>query len=402
MKFVAAMMAALALSAPAFAQDSAKLAAVTRGLEARVAAGDIAGAVALAARDGKPFYSAAVGQRDLATGAPMTADSLFRIYSMTRPMTSVAILMLADEGKLSVYDPVSKYLPKFADQRVLTEPDGDGSQTKPRRGDITIGQLMTHTSGIGERSSKLYVGRRARAWDMTAAQVADNYAAAPLFENPAQTFRYGESAEVLGRVVEVVSGMPLDRFLQRRLFKPLGMTDTVFFVDPKRAARLAPVYRKGADGKLGEVEMEPIPVTQRRALISGGVGLVSSASDLMKFGQFVLDKGVVKGKPLLSGRAAIMLYEDAIPPALKPIGASGFYAGSGWTRGGFAIVDDPSKYNHTVSKGEIWWDGSAGTRFWIDPSQGVVAVILAQVQPASGGSFREAFKTGLYEAIDRR
>lgn len=402
MKFVAAMMAALALGAPAFAQDSAKLAAVTQGLEARVAAGDIAGAVAVASRDGKPFYSAVVGKRDLATGAPMTADSLFRIYSMTRPMTSVAILMLADDGKLSVYDPVSKYIPAFASQRVLTDPEGDGSQTRARRGDITIGQLMTHTSGVGERGSKLYVAAKARAWDMPAATVADNYAKAPLFEDPGTAFRYGESAEVLGRVVEVVSGMPLDRFMERRLFKPLGMTDTVFFVDPKRSARLAPVYRKGADGKLGEVEMEPIPVTQRRALISGGVGLVSSASDLMKFGQFVLDKGVANGKRLISPRAAFMLYEDAIAPALKPIGPTGYYAGSGWTRGGFAIVDDPSKYNHTVSKGEIWWDGSAGTRFWIDPSQGVVAVILAQVQPASGGAFRETFKTQLYEALDRR
>jgi CubicO group peptidase (beta-lactamase class C family) len=196
--------------------------------------------------------------------------------------------------------------------------------------------------------------------------------------------------------------MRLDQFLQRRIFAPLGMTDTVFFVDQARAGRLAALYRKGEDGKLVAFENEPIPVTQPRALLSGGVGLVSTGPDLLRFAQFVLDGGVVGGRRLLGARSAQQLRTDAIPAALTPLGASGYMAGSGWTLGGLAIVTDPSKYNHTVDRGEIWWDGSVGTRFWINPAEGVVAVVLAQVSPAGGGGFREAFKTRLYDAIVRR
>jgi CubicO group peptidase (beta-lactamase class C family) len=180
------------------------------------------------------------------------------------------------------------------------------------------------------------------------------------------------------------------------------MTDTVFFVDPARAPRLAALYRKGEDSRLVAFENEPIPVTQRRALISGGVGLVSTAPDLLKFAQFVLDGGVVGGKRLLSAKSAQQMRTDAIPAALKPIGANGYMAGSGWTLGGLAIVTDPSKYNHTVGRGEVWWDGSVGTRFWIDPAEGMVAVVLAQASPAGGGGFRETFKTRLYDSIARR
>ncbi len=394
----------LPVVAPASVGISAeKLDAVTQGLNDRVAAGDIAGAVASAARDGKLVYQASVGLRDLSSGAPMTPDTLFRVYSMTRPITATAILMLQDDGRLSVDDPVSNYLPRFADQKVLNDPEGvDPIQSRPRRGEVTIGNLLTHTSGIGDRASKLYVGQKVRAWDMAAAQVVDNYAAAPLFEDPGTAYRYGEGAEVLGRVIEVVSGMPLDQFLQRRLFAPLGMIDTVFFVDPARAPRLAALYRKGEDGKLVAFENEPVPVTQQRALVSGGVGLVSTAPDMLKFAQFVLDGGVVDGKRLLSVKAAQQMRTDAIPAALKPIGQTGYMAGSGWTLGGLAIVIDPSKYNHTVDRGEIWWDGSVGTRFWIDPAEGMVAVVLAQASPAGGGGFRETFKTRLYDAIVRR
>lgn len=400
-----------AAAAAAVGMSTAGLTAVTQGLQDRVAAGDIAGAVAMAARDGTLFYSAAVGSRELAAtgataaaaGAPMTPDSLFRIYSMTRPMTSVAILMLHDEGRLNLDDPVAKYLPRFAGQRVLTDPEGaDPAQSRPRRGDITIRQLLTHTSGVGDRASRLYVGARVRAWDMPLASVVDNYASVPLFEDPGTAFRYGESAEVLGRIVEVVSGEPLDAFLRRRLFAPLGMTDTVFFVDAARATRLAVVYRRGEDGRLAPYEIEPIPVTQPRALVSGGVGLVSTAGDLLKFAQFVLDDGMVDGRRLLAPATARLMRQDAVPPTLKPIGRTGYWLGSGWTLGGLALVTDPARYDHAVDLGEVWWDGSAGTRFWINPREGLVAVVLAQVVPARGGGFRETFKTRLHAAIAQR
>src|SRR5580704_6264147 len=216
--------------------SSAKLDQATAALQAHVDAGDIAGAVAGVVRDGKLVYLKAVGKRDIASSAPMTTDALFRIYSMTRPIPSLGILMLQDEGKVNVSDPVTKYLPKFAGQRVLLNADApDWDQTRARKGDITLANLATHTAGFGGRESRIYVDHNVRSWDQSLEQVVDNMAAAPLFQDPGTQYRYSEGGDVLGRVIEVVSGMTLQDFYQRRIFGPLGMTDTVFYVDPGRA-----------------------------------------------------------------------------------------------------------------------------------------------------------------------
>ena len=381
--------------------SSAKLAKVTEALQAHVDAGDIAGAVAAVMRHGKLVYSMAVGRRDIASAAPMTFDSLFRVYSMSRPMASLGILMLQDEGRVNVNDPVQKYLPKFADQRVLLDARiQDPAQTRPRKGDITLADLMTHTSGFGNRESKMYVDLHMRSWDQSLAQVVDNMAAAPLFTDPGTAYRYGESADVLGRVIEVVTGMTLEDFYQQRIFGPLGMRDAVYYVDPARAGRLATVYRPGAGGKLEPFEIEPIPVTQHRALISA-VGLVASTADYLRFSQFFLNNGRVNGKQLLSPAGIQSARKNAIPDTVLPIGKTGYNAGTGWSLGGFAVAMNPALYDHTVSPGEFWWDGSAGTRFWFDPKEDMVTVIMAQVQPTDGHHFREQFKTLVYDAIEK-
>jgi CubicO group peptidase (beta-lactamase class C family) len=381
--------------------SAAKLDKVTQALQAHVDAGDIAGAVAAVVRDGKLVYAKAVGQRDIASNAPMTLDSLFRVYSMSRPIASVGILMLQDEGRLNVNDPIRKYLPKFADQKVLLDPKvQDPGQTRPRKGDITLANLMTHTSGFGNRESKMYVDHHVRSWDQPLAQVVDNMAAMPLFTDPGTAYRYGESADVLGRIIEVVTGMKLEDFYQQRIFGPLGMTDAVYYVDPTRAGRLATVYRPQAGGKLQPFEIEPIPVTQRRALISA-VGLVASATDYLRFSQFFLNNGNVNGRQLLSPQAIQLAEKNAIPADVLPIGKTSYNVGTGWSLGGFAVVMDPTAYDHTVSRGEIWWDGSAGTRFWVDPKENMTTVIMAQVQPTDGGHFREQFKTLVYDAIEK-
>jgi CubicO group peptidase (beta-lactamase class C family) len=377
-----------------------KLEAVTRALQAHVDAGDIAGAVAAVVRNGKLVYSQAVGRRDIESASPMTFDSLFRVYSMSRPMASLGILMLQDEGRLNVNDAVKKYLPKFSDQPVLVDPGAAPDQIRPRKGDITLANLMTHTSGFGNRESRMYVDRHMRSWDQPLQQVVDNMAAVPLFEDPGTAYRYGESADVLGRVIEVVTGMKLEDFYKQRIFGPLGMSDAVYYVDPARRSRLATVYRPLAGGKLQPFEIEPIPVTEHRALISA-VGLVASTTDYLRFSQFFLDNGNVKGRLLLSPQGVQMAETNAIPQTVLPIGKSGYNAGTGWSLGGFAVVMNPAAYDHTVSRGEFWWDGSAGTRFWIDPRENMVTVIMAQVQPSDGGHFREQFKTLVYDAIEK-
>ncbi len=407
---------AIALAAPMLqAQDfpratpeqvgmsSAGLATVTQRLQAHIDQGHIAGVVAAVLRDGQLVYLESLGQRDLESGSAMPEDALFRIYSMTRPVTSLAAMILYEEGRIALDDPISKYLPEFAEQRVFLDPDApDMAQTRARQGDITVADLMRHTSGLGSRSSAIYVAEQVRLRSLTAEQVSRNAARVPLFEDPGTAFRYGLSATVLGRLVEVVAGMPYDEFLQQRVFDPLGMKDTVFWVDPSRVDRLATVYRPAADGTLRPHEMEEIPFTEKVPLVEGGVGLVSSTLDFARFSQLFLNGGELFGQRILRPETVQLMMENAVADELLPLEDSGYMAASGWTLGGFAYALDPARYDHTVSLGEVWWDGSAGTRFWIDPVQGIVTVIMAQISPASGRGFREEFKNGVYEAIVER
>jgi len=380
--------------------SSAGLASVTERLQAHIDEGHIAGVVAAVLRDGQLVYLESLGQRDLASSSPMEEDALFRIYSMTRPVTSLAAMILWEEGRLELDDPISRYLPEFTDQRVFLDPSApDMNQTRERQGDITVADLMRHTSGLGSRSSAIYVAEQVRLRSISLEQLTKNAARVPLFEDPGTEFRYGLSATILGRLVEVVSGMPFDAFLQQRVFGPMGMNDTVFWVDPSRLDRLATVYRPAADGSLGIHEMEAIPFTEKVPLVEGGVGLVSSTLDFAKFSQLFLSGGEIFGQRILQPETVELMMENAVADAMLPLEDSGYMAASGWTLGGFAYALDPSGYDHTVSQGEVWWDGSAGTRFWIDPVQGIVTVIMAQISPASGQGFREEFKNGVYEAI---
>lgn len=383
--------------------SSAGLQRVTANLQAHVDAGHIAGAVAAVLRDGKLVYLESLGKRELETGSEMPDDALFRIYSMTRPVTSLAAMVLWEEGKFQLDDPISMYLPQFADQRVFIDPSApDMSQTRPRVGDITVADLMRHTSGLGSRSSAIYVAENVRLRSITLEQMTNNAARVPLFEDPGTSFRYGLSATILGRLVEVWSGKPFDEFLQERVFAPLGMNDTVFWVDPARVDRLAEVYRPAEDGTLRPHEMEDVDFTEQVPLLEGGVGLVSSTLDFAKFSQLFLSGGELHGRRLLQPETVALMMENSIADELLPIGRGGYMAASGWTLGGFAYALHPENYDHTVSPGEVWWDGSAGTRFWIDPVQGIVTVIMAQISPADGQGFREEFKNGVYDAIVER
>lgn len=381
--------------------SAAGLARVTEALQSHIDAGDIAGVVAAVVRDGRLVYGEALGFRELESASPMPFDALFRTYSMTRPVTALAIMMLHDDGLIELDAPIQRYLPAFADQQVLRDAGtADPDAARPRSGHITIAQLLTHTSGIGSRSSAMYRAHNVHSWDQPLDQVVDNVAALPLYEDPGTRFRYGMHAEVLGRVIEVVSGMSLVDFYEERVFGPLGMTETVFHVDSAREARLATVYRPDGDGQLQPFEMETIPVTEPRALTSSGVGLVSSTMDFIRFSQLLLDGGRVNGEAILSPESVERMARNAVPDELLPLQTGGYWAGSGWTLGGFAVVLDPSAYNHTVNPGEFWWDGSAGTRFWIDPHENMISIVMAQVSPAGGNGFRERFKTLVYEAIE--
>ena len=402
----------LALALPAAAQDLApaspesagmssdRLAEATRALQAHVNGSNIAGVVAAVARHGQIVYFEALGQRDRETGDAMSRDDLFRLYSMTRPITSTAVMMLWEEGRFQLDDPISQYLPQFAGQRVFADAGApDLARTRPRSGDITVRHLLTHTSGIGSRSSPVYRAEQVRLRSITLPQLVDNAARVPLFEDPGTRFRYGVSTTILGRLVEVWSGQPFEEFLAERLFEPLGMTDTVFWADGERADRLTTVYRlDDGSGELYPYAIEQVPFTERPALIEGGVGLLSTVMDYLRFAQMFLNGGTLDGVRVLEPETVALMTRNHVPDAVMPLSRSGYMAGSGWGLG-FNVVLDASRYSFPVGDGEYWWDGSSGTRFSIDPEHGLITVIMAAVSPSRGGGFREEFKDLVYRAI---
>jgi CubicO group peptidase (beta-lactamase class C family) len=377
--------------------SSARLDRVTDALQAHIDAGRIAGVVGAVVRHGRLVYMEALGQADIEAARPMPEDAIFRLYSMSRAMTATAAMILWEEGAFQLDDPISRYLPQFANQRVFSDADSPSmDRTRARRGDITVEHLFLHTSGMGSRSSSIYRAQGVRSRSITVEQMVDRAARTPLFEDPGTNWRYGISSTILGRLVEVWSGRPLEVFLQERLFEPLGMTDTGFWVEPDQADRLATVYRPSPEGELRPYQIEDVPFTERPVLIEGAVGLVSSTMDFLRFSQMFLNGGELDGNRVLQPATVAMMRMNRVPDALLPINPRSL--GRGWGLG-FSIVIDASEFSYPVNDGDFWWDGSAGTRFWIDPTEDMVTVVMAQVSPAGGGGFREEFKTGVYDAI---
>ena len=381
--------------------SSAALDQVTKALQVHIDNQNIAGVVATVIRDGQIAYTKALGYRDLNRREPMSIDALFRLYSMTRPITSLAVMMLWEEGKLRLDDALSDFIPAFSTQQVFLDADNPVMEdTRPRTNEITIEHLLTHTSGLGNRNSAVYRSEGVRSRSISLEQMVDNSARVPLFEDPGTRFRYGISTTVLGRVIEIVSGQSLDQFFTERVFGPLDMKDTVFWASGERANRLASLYRPAANGTLQPHAIERLPFTQPPTLLEGGVGLLSTVRDYSRFAQMVLNQGTLGGYQLLKPETIAMMTSNRIPDALFPL--FGRENGYGWGLG-FCIAMDPTLFRYPIGEGVFWWDGSAGTRFFIDPRQKLITVIMAQVSPANGESFREQFATLIDAAVlDRR
>ena len=378
--------------------SSERLAEATGRLRAHVEAGDVAGVVAGVVRQGRLVYLEALGALDRERGLAMREDALFRLYSMTRPITSLAAMILWEEDRFELDDPVSLYLPEFAGQRVFVEAsDPDVEATRPRTTDMTVEHLLLHTSGLGSRGSAIYRAEQVRLRSIPLPQMVTNAARTPLFEDPGTRWRYGISTTILGQLVEIWSGMPFDEFLRARVFDPLRMTDTVFQVDPSRADRFGPAYRPGPDGELRPHAIEVVPFTERPALIEGGVGLVSTVRDYLRFSQMFLNRGELDGVRILQpSTVALMTVNRVRRPAADSFGNP--QPGRGWTLG-FCVVMDADASPLPVSEGTFWWDGSSGTRFFIDPVEDMVTVIMGAASPAYGNGFREAFTEAVYAAI---
>jgi CubicO group peptidase (beta-lactamase class C family) len=349
------------------AADPGKLAAIKPAMEKFVASHDIAGAVFLVGRRDGVVYHEAVGHRDLAAQAPMQKDTLFRIASMTKPVTAIGIMILADEGKLSPDDDVAKHLPEFAGQ-MLAVPGQD--VRKPAR-PVKLRDLLTHTSGLAAYPKELgdVYGKR----DRTLAETTKVVAGLPLQFEPGTKWSYSNPGiDTLGRVIEVVSGESYEGFLKKRVFDPLGMTDTVFYPTPAVMKRIALTYSKDKDGKLvaGPFGLVGLPENPRHPIPAGG--LISSAADLARLYRMMLNKGELDGKRILSEKAVAEMTRTQTGD-IKTGFVDGMSFGYGW-----AVVKEPQGVTGMLSPGSYGHGGAFGTQGWIDPKQDVFVVLLIQ------------------------
>ena len=369
-----------------------KLQAVTALLRQFVADRKISGAVAAVARKGKLIYLEPVGLQNLENKTPMTDASLFRVYSMTKAVTAVAVMMLVEEGRIRLDDPASKYLPEF--KKVQVQDGGTGAPRNPSR-EITIKDLLLHTSGLSHRTSDLYRQHRVRSRAQTLPQFVTNITRVPLLEDPGTRFRYSEATTVLGRIVEVVASKPFDVFIDERILKPLGMTNTTWWVEGDAQKRLVTVYQRAQDGTVAPFEIEEVPFTQKPALMEGAVGLVSTATDFIRFGQMLLNKGTLDGVRLLSAETTESMTRNGLTDAM--VQARG--GNMGWGLANVDVVVGSGSRGYLTAIGEYGWDGSAGTFFAVDPSRELVVTLMTQNLPANPDGLRQKFKAAVVAAV---
>jgi CubicO group peptidase (beta-lactamase class C family) len=366
--------------------DEAKLREATQLLTQFVTDQKIAGAVAAVARRGRLAYFETVGVQDLESKVPMSERSVFRIYSMTRQVTAVAAMILHDEGKFRLDDPISKYLPEFAGIQVVT-PEG----WRPPARAITVEDVFLHTSGINDRQTELYQREKVRSRAEPLPQLMANIVRVGLMEDPGTRFRYGENTSVLGRLVEVWSGMPLDAFFEARVFKPLQMVDTGFIVRQDQRARWTTVYSLAKGGGLEVSEVEDVPFTAKPALLEGTVGLVTSVPDYLRFCQMLLNKGELEGARLLKADTIERMVANGLPDAVLQQRRGNV----GWGLINANVVLDPA----SPLGGEYSWDGTAGTIFWIDPAREMITLLFAPARPSNPDGIRQKFKALVQEAL---
>jgi CubicO group peptidase (beta-lactamase class C family) len=386
---------------------SAGLARIDAYLKKEIAENKIPGAVILIQRHGRTEYFKSFGLRDPATWQPMTADSIFRIYSMSKPITTVAAMMLVEDGKLRLDDPLSKYIPAFADVKVGVEKTDNGDvalELVPTKRPITILDLMRHTSGItygffgdGE-VKKAYADAHLFTSEHSNAEFADIIAKLPLAYQPGTTWDYGHSTDILGRVIEVVSKQTLYQFEKERLLDPLGMTDTAFYVtDPAKWPLVAEPFPN--DRTIGD----DFPMNNPRVVQkweSGGGGMVSTINDYARFAQMMINGGTLDGRRYLSTKTVASMGADQIGPGSGVAPGPYFLPGPGSGFGlGFAIRIEPGKSPADGSVGEMNWSGAGGTTFWIDPKQDMFVVFMAQTV-AQRDRLRLALKDIVYRAFN--
>jgi CubicO group peptidase (beta-lactamase class C family) len=358
------------------------------------------GAVAMIARQGKLGFLEAFGVQDPASAAPMQIDSIFRIYSMTKPIVSVAIMMLVEEGRLFLADPLAKYVPAFADPKVAVERSDGSVDLVPAERPITIQDLLRHTSGltyefVGTATvQRMYFDKNLPSTDQTNADQVERLASLPLFSQPGKQWDYSRSTDVLGRIVEIVSGETLGEFLRKRIFAPLAMNDTGFHVPAEKQSRIAEPFAKDPD--TGEA-VRLLDIRRPARFESGGGGLVSTLPDYARFLDMLAAGGIREGQRLLARKTIDLMRSDHLGPHVRR-GSELLQPGHGFGLG-FAVRTEPGMSVMPGSVGLYFWGGIAGTTFWIDPAEELYAMMLVQA-PGQRDYYRALFRTLVYCALE--
>ena len=406
-----------------------RLARVDRLLERYVHDGLLAGALGLIYRKGEVAYARAFGQRDLEAGSPMTEDTIFRIYSMTKPITAVAALMLFEDGHFLLDDPVATYLPEFADTRVFTD-DLENLETPERP--ITVKDLFMHTAGLSygwdqqspvEKKDRKTLGKTA---DLTLETFVHRLATLPLIHHPGARWNYSYATDVLGRLVEILSGRALDDFFRQEVLKPLAMHDTNFYVPAESLDRFSACYgpiggfslsqdlgrhARARSGRSEDVKPNDAPRIELQdaphdssyarppTFLSGGGGLVSTVGDYLRFAQMLLHGGSLDGVRLLGRKTVEMMRANHLPPEQLPIVLNGTAnAGYGFGLGVSVLADLPAS-NAPGSVGIYGWGGAASTQFWIDPEEEMLGIFMTQFAPTGYYPVTREFRVAAYQAL---
>ncbi len=384
--------------------SSEKLALVAPAMRKFVDDRKVAGAITIVARRGKVVLFETVGQQNIAAEKPMARDTLFRIYSMSKPITSVAVMLLAQDGKLSLDDPIAKHLPEFADVKVFASVKDGELQHESAQRPPTIRDLLRHTSGLTYGLfGNTEVDQRYRAADVlrpesSLAEMTKKLGAMPLLHQPGTRFQYSVSTDVLGRVIEVASRRDFDDFLRERVFEPLDMRDTSFFVTKDKLERFAANYGSNLVGGLRVVDAPATsPYRRDPGLHSGGGGLVSTARDYIRFCQMLLNQGELDGRRLLRAESVAAMTKNQLPDGAYPLDMNGKRPGVGFGLG-FSVVVEQTPFSRQARVGEFGWGGAASTHFWVSPNDELAVVVLTQLMPFSG-QMEAAVKPLVYAAI---
>jgi CubicO group peptidase (beta-lactamase class C family) len=410
---------------------SQRLTRVSEWLQQQISSERLAGASVLIGRRGKVAYFDCAGLADQAAGKPFAQDTIVRIYSMTKPITTVAAMMLYEQGCFQLDDPIALYLPEFKDMRVWLGGDAGLDETVAASGPITVKQLMTHTSGLtygfmqANPVDRFYrdEGIEPGTSNLSLQEMVERLAAAPLLCQPGSAWNYSLSSDVLGRLVEVWSGLSLDEFFRTRIFEPLDMRDAAFHVSTENQHRFAACYSPLSGASLANVagavsdvsvpkstglKLQDAPDTsaylQPPELFSGGGGLTASMRDYARFCQMLLGNGELDGQRLLGRKTVEFMRQNHLPDNRdmaamgQPVWSETSYEGIGFGLG-FAVVVDPVKAQIMTSTGEHHWGGAASTFFWLDAVEDLYVVMLTQLMPSSTYPIRRELRTRVYQAL---